>query len=107
MQVKKISQMKLVRDHIPQIITDSGRTPITEIIPESEYLTHLDRKLTEEVNEYLESKDIMEICDVLEVLYAIMDAHGYSKAEIEQLRTKKASKNGEFKQRIFLKEIIE
>ena len=43
---------KLVRDRIPEIIQEDGKTPIIRIVDEEEYVRELDRKLCEEVEEY-------------------------------------------------------
>lgn len=99
--------MKLVRDNIPQIILENGRTPVTETIPQGDMLAHLNKKLQEEVCEYLGGNDIMEVCDIIEVLYAIIDTLGYSKEQIEQMRLAKRMTNGGFSKRILLKEVID
>lgn len=39
-----MKQGKLVRDKIPQIITDSGKKPMTRILDSEEYLKELDQK---------------------------------------------------------------
>lgn len=44
---------------------------------------------------------------MLEVIYAITVARGYSVEELEQVRREKAEKRGGFNGRIFLKEVIE
>lgn len=67
---------KLVRDKIPQIIIDVGKKPITEILDQERYLAESDKKLEEEVAEYLADKSIEEMADVLEVLFAICEARG-------------------------------
>ena len=46
---------KLVRDRIPEIIESSGRTCVTEILSDEDYLKMLDAKLDEELAELLES----------------------------------------------------
>lgn len=53
----------------------------------------LEEKLNEEVKEYLEDKSLEEMADVLEVLYSICSARGYTKAELEAER-KKRQKTG-------------
>ena len=58
---------KLVRDNIPEIMIKNGAKPVTRILSEEEYLSELNKKLLEEVNEYLESEDVMEIADILKV----------------------------------------
>lgn len=96
---------KLVRDKIPEIIKNSGKKAITTVLNEEEYLTELDRKLNEECAEYQQDKSIEELADMLEVIYAITVARGYSVDELEQIRREKADKRGGFKKRIFLKEV--
>jgi predicted house-cleaning noncanonical NTP pyrophosphatase (MazG superfamily) len=44
---------KLVRDKIPEIITGQGRTPDIETFGDHDYFLALNRKLREEVDEYL------------------------------------------------------
>lgn len=48
----------------------------------SEYITELDRKLSEEVAEYQQDKNLEEMADVLEVLYAICEERGGFKNKI-------------------------
>ena len=76
---------KLVRDKIPQIIEASNKKAVCHILSESEYITELEKKLNEEVAEYQQDKNLEEMADVLEVLYAICEARGYT---IEQLEEK-------------------
>lgn len=84
---------KLVRDNIPDIIQKSGKTPAFHTLSENEYLTELDRKLSE------------ECADILEVIYAICDARGYSTSELESCRKAKAEKRGSFANRIYLENV--
>lgn len=93
---------KLVRDKIPQIITDAGKKPITEILVQERYLEELDKKLEEEVAEYQADKSIEEMADVLEVLFAICEARGYSVDELMRVREEKYEKRGGFKERVYL-----
>ena len=93
---------KLVRDKIPQIIVDAGKRPITEILDQERYLEELDKKLEEEVAEYQADKSIEEMADVLEVLFAICDARGYSVDELMRVREEKCEKRGGFKERVYL-----
>ena len=92
---------KLVRDKIPQIITDAGKKPITEILNHDRYLEELDKKLEEEVAEYQADNSIEEMADVLEVLFAICEARGYSVDELMRVREDKCEKHGGFKERIY------
>lgn len=87
---------KLVRDLIPQLFSGQTRT-----LTDSEYRTALRAKLGEEVAEYLESGDVMELADVLEVVYALAALDGVSATEMETLRLGKANERGGFKARIW------
>ena len=99
------SYNKLVRDRIPEIIEDSGKTAFSHILNDDEYILELDRKLNEECAEYQADKSIEELADMLEVMYAIVDARGYSVSELEKIRKEKAEKRGGFKNRIFLEKV--
>lgn len=101
------SYQKLVRDRIPEIIEAAGKKPITHILATDEYLFELDRKLNEECAEYQESKALEELADMLEVMYAIAEARGYSIAELEQVRAAKAAERGAFQKRIYLDAVEE
>ncbi|NMB45074.1 MAG: nucleoside triphosphate pyrophosphohydrolase [Firmicutes bacterium] len=98
---------KLVRDRIPEIIKNEGKRLTITTLEESEYLAQLDRKLQEELAEYLASRDIQsqveELADILEVVYAIAEAKGVTVQELEEVRRKKAEKKGAFKDKVFLR----
>ena len=98
---------KLVRDKIPDIILKDHCLPTTRVLDDEEYLKELNKKLMEEVNEYLEDENIEEMVDILEVIRAILDVKGTSYEEIEEKRIKKAKKRGAFKERVFLEKVTE
>ena len=96
---------KLVRDKIPEIIEEDGKTCKTRILTDEEYIASLETKLNEEVAEYQVDKNIEEMADVLEVLQAICVARGYSLEELEVMRLKKTVERGGFSEKIFLEYI--
>lgn len=99
---------KLVRDKIPEIIVEHDKaTPITRVLNNEEYLEELNKKLQEEVKEYLEDNNIEEMADILEVLHGILDAKGYTWEELEKVRINKVEKRGAFKKKIFLEKVEE
>lgn len=99
---------KLVRDNIPAIIESGGRIPIYEYVEDrGEYVQLLKCKLQEEIAEFLESNEVVELCDVVEVVYALIKVQGMSLEQFERLRLEKASINGVFEKRIFLNDIID
>ena len=59
--MKKITYRKLVRDKIPTIIKQAGKTYTCRILTDEDYLTFLDEKLNEELAEYQESKSMEEL----------------------------------------------
>ena len=69
---------KLVRDRIPEIKKNDGKSPIIEILSNEKYLIELDKKLNEEVAEYQADKSIEEMADILEVLFAICEGRGHT-----------------------------
>ena len=98
---------KLVRDKISEIIEKDQKKAICQTMPDDQYLEMLDKKLSEELNEYQESKELEELADMLEVMYAIAKARGYSVADLEKARVCKAEKRGAFEKKIFLKTVME
>ena len=98
---------KLVRDRIPEIIESSGRTCVTEILSDEDYLRMLDAKLDEELAEYHKDQNIEELAELMEVIYAAAMAQGYTPEQLEQVRREKAEKRGGFERKILLKEVIE
>ena len=97
---------KLVRDKIPEIIMlNEGRSCNTRILDNDEYLLELNKKIKEELNEYLESGEIEELADLEEVLRAILDSKGVSYEEFEDIRLKKVEKRGAFKDRVYLESV--
>lgn len=98
----QIAHDKLVRDNIPEIIRQSGRHPVYHQLDEISYQKALDRKLTEEVQEYLSDRNLEEMADILEVLFAICEARGYTIDELMEKKRKKAQERGGFSERLFL-----
>ena len=98
---------KLVRDRIPEIIASDGKTCITSVLEEADYLRLLDLKLNEELQEYQESKSMEELADLLEVIRAVIAARGSSWDEVEAIRREKAARRGGFEKRILLEVVTE
>ena len=59
------------------------------------------------MNEYQTDKNLEELADILEVVYALAEAKGSSAIGLEKLRAEKAVSRGAFKKKILLKEVIE
>ena len=93
---------KLVRDKIPDIIKAEGRTVKTRTLNDEEYRAELNKKLQEEVKEYLDDNNVEELADIVEVVYGILSSMDVSLEEFENIRMSKADKRGAFQERVFL-----
>lgn len=93
---------KLVRDKIPEIMKNNNAIPITRILSDEEYLDELNKKLQEEMLEYIEDGSIEELTDIQEVLLAILKAKKVSKKDFDNLRMQKVKKRGAFENKIYL-----
>lgn len=96
------SYNKLVRDKIPEIIKNSGRTCEVKRVEGKEKQDFLEKKLLEEVNEYLEDKNLEELADVMEVLFGLTHELGYSEEDLLNKRNEKLEDRGGFKKGIVL-----
>ena len=97
-----IKYNKAIRDKIPEIIAESGKKYNLKQLDDESFLAELETKLTEEVNEYAESKDVEELADLLEVIYRISELRGVSSDELDEIRKDKAEKRGKFDSNLFL-----
>lgn len=93
---------KLVRDNIPDIIRKNREIPHASILDNDKYLDELKTKLIEETNEFIESEELMELADILEVVEYLAKAKGSNLDEILRLKEQKEIKNGAFEKKIFL-----
>ena len=102
---------KLVRDKIPAVIERTGKSLTMRILTDDEYKQELQTKLHEELEEYLcapnDQHAIEELADMLELIHAITAIHGSSMEELEQVRLKKLSDRGGFKDKVFLIEVTD
>ena len=93
---------KLIRDRIPEIIAATGKTAQIRVLSDEGYVAALERKLTEEVSEYFESREPMELADVLEVIEALAENAGIPFEELMAMKTEKRCENGAFQKRLLL-----
>ncbi len=98
---------KLVRDKIPEIIERDGKRCEIEILSKKDYIEALDKKMGEELAEYLSEPRLEELADLIEVVYAATVARGFTLEELEKVRQSKTEKRGGFEKRICLKRVFE
>jgi predicted house-cleaning noncanonical NTP pyrophosphatase (MazG superfamily) len=76
--------------------------PPFRIAAQTEYRELLTEKLSEETEEYLESREPEELADILEVVLALAREVGLSPQALEELRREKAQVRGGFDNRIVM-----
>ena len=100
---------KLVRDHIPNIIRNTGETPITRTLSDDEFALELRKKLVEEALECAQAKTqeefVAELADIEEVIQTLLACTQVSKEEVERVRVYKQEHKGGFSKRIFLEDV--
>ena len=94
---------KLVRDYIPDQIVKNNLSVMYSFADEKDSKLYLERKLVEEVTEYLESNSPEELADILEVVFALAKTKDISEKQLMKIRKSKRKKNGAFKNGIILK----
>lgn len=96
---------KLVRDLIPEVIRKDGKECEVDVASVEARAKLLEAKLIEEVNEYLEDKNLEELVDIMEVLFGLTHSLGYSEEELLNKREEKLKERGGFKEGIILKKV--
>lgn len=98
---------KLVRDNIPEIIAKNGQEAKIRVLSDDEFIQELEKKLQEEVAEYLQDKNADELADILEVVYALGEQLGHTPEVLEDLRERKAVTRGGFDKQLLLQSVID
>lgn len=103
--MKKIKYEMLVRDNVPSLIEESGRTVIVERAKPEEIQDLLRFKLHETLNQYDNSQDILDLIKCLEVIDAIAVTHGISPTTVLKMKDEMRNKKGGYHEMLVLKEI--
>lgn len=98
---------KLVRDKIPEIIKIAGKEFDIHYAKKEELISLLEAKLQEEAKEFSEAKNLEELADILEVVFGLCSALGYSEEELLKKREEKKAERGGFKEGIVLERVYE
>jgi predicted house-cleaning noncanonical NTP pyrophosphatase (MazG superfamily) len=100
-----IKYNKLIRDKIPEIIQAAGKIAVFEELSNVNYYTKLVEKLQEETKEFVESDEIEELADLLEIICAILDCKGLNLNQLISIQEKKREINGGFAKKLLLTEV--
>ena len=96
---------KLVRDRIPAIIKERGRTCKFRIADSKEYRQKLMEKLQEETSEFIETPCVEELADIQEVIDALLVEYGWT--GLKATTQFKKITRGSFEDKIILEEVSE
>jgi len=106
MKVKKIYQ-KLVRDRIPEIITEAGKDFSVTQLRGERLKDYAMKKLQEEVQEFVEDPCAEEAADVMEIFHFVCDQMGIKDSEIMAQGTSKRILRGGFERGVILEWVEE
>ncbi len=96
---------QLIRDKTPKIIKQNGMIPTTHVADENEMFFMLQKKLKEEVSEFMIDESEEELADILEVIYAICKNKWFSLEEIERIREQKKKEKWWFDKKTILDKV--
>jgi len=99
--------MKLVRDLIPQIIEENGKSCEYYVANHDEYKVRLYEKMREELDEFINTPCYEEAADMWEVFSAICKLHNMSMARVEMAAVDKYDLRGGFDNKIILEEVLD
>jgi predicted house-cleaning noncanonical NTP pyrophosphatase (MazG superfamily) len=99
--------VKLVRDNIPKIIEDTGKSCRYHIAGYNEYETRLYDKMREELDEFIEAPSYEEAADMWEVFLSICELHEIKMRRLKLAMENKRKERGGFKDRIILESVNE
>jgi predicted house-cleaning noncanonical NTP pyrophosphatase (MazG superfamily) len=100
-----IQYNKAIRDKIPEIIRESGKDCKIISLSNGDFLAALEMKLQEELNEYMESKSLEELADLLEIIHRLAELKDSSLIKLENIRKAKKNERGGFQKNLLLIEI--
>ncbi|MDK2904537.1 MAG: hypothetical protein PWP16_1357 [Eubacteriaceae bacterium] len=98
----KVEYNKLVRDKIPQIIKDSGRTCEYKVLGDSEIKDALKEKLIEKAQIFSNKPSEDELSDIYELLNAIVETYDYEPLHIDYLKLQNKENKGTYSNRVYL-----
>lgn len=97
----------LIRDKMPANLRAEGRQVVYRSLSGEVYITALNLKLLEEVNDFIENQSVEGLVEIGELMYAFLALKGVSLETFQQLRQDKFKKLGGYEKRLVLKEFID
>ena len=97
--------MKLVRDRIPRLIEEDGKTPKYHHADVGEFVQRLEDKMKEELQEFMEKPCLEEAGDMYEVLRCLCWLHRFDMQDVINSADLKRIDRGGFNKGVVLEEI--
>lgn len=98
---------KLVRDEIPRMIQQEGKTAKTSKVSGMAFRQALETKLLEELAEWQRDYELEELVDLYEVLQAMAEQSGHAFDEVERMAEEKRNQRGSFFDGVWLERVEE
>ena len=100
--------MKLIRDHIPEIIEEDGKWCLTRTANGvDEHMVMLKEKIVEEAQEFIENPSYEEAADMLEVIKAFCHLNDLDFDVVVNVANNKQETHGGFYRGIILQKVGE
>jgi predicted house-cleaning noncanonical NTP pyrophosphatase (MazG superfamily) len=103
----KTLHYKLVRDRIPEMLDEAGKTHQTIIVGGDDLRNAALKKLQEEVMEFVENPCAEEAADIIEILHFILGREGITDAQVMTASVVKRIERGGFNMCYFLEWVEE
>ena len=98
---------KLVRDKIPRIIEEAGKSCICHAVEGDVLKTYAKKKLREEIEEFLEDPCLEEAGDVMEIFHFLCDLYDIKDSQVMASSTAKRVTRGGFNEGLILSWVME
>ena len=102
---------KLVRDNIPAIIKESGKSCQIRTLSHEEFIVELKKKFVEESEELVKTttitETIEELADIYTLIEALKESINIKEETILNAKNEKNKKRGSFNNKVFLENVWE
>ena len=97
---------KLVRDHIPDIIEETGSICVVSYVDDFKHHTiQLRNKMTEEIEEFIDNPSYSEAADVVEVIKTLCQMNGLEWESVLSAAVDKNETHGGFLRGVILESV--